>query len=308
MPLHLKYRPETFDDVIGNELTIKSIKAILQREDRPRTILLKGPPGCGKTTLARIIASSVNCDPKDVTEIDAGSERGVDSADKLKGIVKLRPRYGESTVFIIDEIHATSKKFQDSLLKMLEDGAPKFAYFILCTTDPEKILKTIISRSSVFSVSQLEPEELKKLVIKITEKENKVLPENIINKIINNCDGSPRRMLTILEQVMDLDVDSMEEAISISESEDLSMKMLCRTLLNGNQVSWPKIASIIRNIKSEPEVIRKAVINYCESVLLNSYGTPNVKLQASNIINSFENHFYSDRALLTNACFNSLFS
>ena len=155
MPLHIDYRPADFDEILGNEETIKSIKSILARdEDRPHAWMFVGPSGCGKTTLARIVSAALGCPPKinkaanlDFQEINTSDMRGIDTAREILKTMNFAPvnTASKCRVYILDECHQATKDFQNSLLKALED-TPDHVYFLLCTTDPSKLLKTIKNR------------------------------------------------------------------------------------------------------------------------------------------------------------------
>jgi DNA polymerase-3 subunit gamma/tau len=130
MPFNIDYRPRNFDDVVGNKLITSSLKSILKRDlhDIPHSIMFVGPSGCGKTTLARIVAKELGCNEEyDLVEIDAGSERGVETADRLKKSINYAPMEGKVRVFIIDEIQATFKKI--SRLTVKNSGGLSFSYF-----------------------------------------------------------------------------------------------------------------------------------------------------------------------------------
>jgi DNA polymerase-3 subunit gamma/tau len=303
--LYNRYRPESFDDVVGNESTIASIKSILARKSKPKVYMFDSFYGTGKTTFGYILAKELGCDGFNIIEIDAGSERSVDDADKLKEILKFKPINGKCRVIILDELQSTSSKYQESLLKSMEK-TPNHTYFIMCTTDPQKINKGLISRAVRFTLSRLTIEELVKVIKRVLIKEKVKIGENIIEKIAENADGSARTALTMLEQVIGLKSESdmleVVERFTVNEKEVIE---LCRALLN--KKSWMEIITILKGIKDDAERVRLAVLGYCDSVLLNPKA-PNEKksgnAQAALIINCFSQPFYSaGKTLLTNACY-----
>ena len=151
--LHQLYRPESFDEVIGNEDTIERLKAVLGNEiRRPHSYLLHGPAGCGKTTLGRIIAKEVGCKGMDFVELDSADFRGIQSVRGIRRQTAYAPMESECRVWLLDEAHALTNDAQTALLKALEEP-PSHVYFILCTTMPEKLLPTLRSRCSQYGSS-----------------------------------------------------------------------------------------------------------------------------------------------------------
>ena len=147
MSLHIVYRPDKFEEVIGNKITVKTIQNKIHGIEPPHAILLHGPSGCGKTTLGRIISSELGCkiNSNDFNELDIAQLTGVDTAREIRQNMSFLPMESKCRVWLLDEFHKASTSFQNAMLKALED-APRHVYFILCTTDPEKIIKTVQTR------------------------------------------------------------------------------------------------------------------------------------------------------------------
>lgn len=299
--LHIKYRPKDFDRVIGNQATVKSLQSMLKRDKNkiPHVFLLAGNYGCGKSSLARIIAKHLGCANCDIKEIDAGTDRGVKSADDLKSTLKYSAREGDVRVIIIDEIQETSGgKYQGSLLKTLEDGCPKHVYFILCTTNPEKINNGILSRATKYQVKLLSVEELIKLIKRVCKKENKTIPIPFMRRVAESSEGSPRNALTLLDSIIDLEnpkdmrevLKNSQEIILSGMTEDKNVIELCKALMKGAR--WTKIREIIKNIDTNPETVRIIIRNYFTSVLLNSNGRDKCLL-ADIILKCFQSPFYT---------------
>ena len=182
MPLSLSYRPTSLEEFFGNEAIKESLKSILAREDRPKTILLSGPSGCGKTTLARIIAKMVNCNDMDLAQYNISDMRGIDTAREIIASCQFEPLYGEVRVIVLNECHRATVDWMNAMLEILEEP-PKGVYFILCTTEPEKLLKTIKTRSTTYTVSTLRKHEMISLIQWVTQSEGVQLSEKVKNAI-----------------------------------------------------------------------------------------------------------------------------
>lgn len=265
MPLHTDYRPTSFAEVKGNQSTIASLKAIFDREsDWPHAILLQGPKGCGKTTLARIIAGILDCKGGDFVEINSSNDRGINTARNIMDGARFRPMSGKARVYLLDEVHSCTGDFQRAMLKPLED-APKHAYFILCTTDPQQLIAPLKSRCTTFEVSPLKDSEIVELLQEVLEKE-KVdwVPVDILKKIALAVDGCPRDALKILDQIIDMEESEMEGAIASFSYSEKQVVDLCKSLLN--KQSWDKIRLILKQIDlSNPEQARRGMIGLMAS-------------------------------------------
>jgi len=277
MSLHLDYRPRTLNDIVGNRALINSLKAILNRDNKPHAYLLTGSTGCGKTTISRIIANKLGCHKNDLIEIDAGTDRGVDVADRILDSVKYVPRCGDVKVYIIDEIQNmfSSKKYQDTLLKSLEEP-PNHVYFILCTTDPQKLKKSIRNRCSEFQVSKLIDKQMEQLLNFVLESEGiDDFSEEVLDLVIENADGCPRQALVALDQIINMEAEDRLKIIRQIEVEEKEIIDLCRLLLNSKS-TWKKITEILRYFKDneiDPETIKRITMAYMSSVLLSKENT-----------------------------------
>ncbi len=303
MSLYQKYRPTNFEEMIGNEETIKSLKNIFSRQDKPHCFLFTGEAGTGKTTLARICAKELGTDEFNIYEINTANNRGIDTAREIIDSIRYKPFSGKAKVFIIDEVHKTTNDWQNSMLKPLED-TPDYVYFFLCTTNPEKLIKPLLSRLTIIELEPLNYDNAIILVKSICKKENIVLDRDIILLIAENCKNSHRNALVLLEKVIGLD---KEQAIKIinqgfDESVEKQAIDLCRILLNSK--SWNEVANILKGLKNtDVEEIRYSVLGYMSSVMLNN---PNDKV--ANIIQNFAENFYDSKfAGLILACYNSFY-
>jgi DNA polymerase III subunit gamma/tau len=298
LPLHLKYRPEKLGQMIGNESTIQSLESVLLREKgQVRAFLFSGPSGCGKTTIARIIAKELKCSDRDFYEYNSANLRGIDSMREIINSIKYAPLNGKIKVYLLDEFHQATKDAQNALLKLLED-TPEHVVFILCTTEPEKIIKTIKTRCTHFPVTRLQKAKIINLLKEITKKEKIEMEDKIFQKIAEVCDGSPRQALVILDQIIDIpDDESAFMAIQNMTVNETSVLELAQALLQKSK--WATVSKILKEIDGEPEKIRYAILNYMSMVLL-SKDSP----RASIIMDVFlESWMYSGKAGMIQACY-----
>lgn len=303
MSFNLEYRPQDFEEIIGNLNTIKSLKSILTQKNPPHTYLFFGETGCGKTTFARILAKKLNCSNYDIIEINASNNRGIDTARDIISQMHYNPLQSKNKTYILDEVHQTTKDFQHGILKALED-VPSHVYFILCTTEPEKLLGTIRNRCTIYEVTKLSSKGIIKLLTNVLQKINKNIDKKYLFKIAEEVDGNPRQALIILQKIIAVDkIENIEKMISSIRTEENQIIDLCRELL-GNK-KWEVISKIIQNINAEPEAIRRVILSYFSSVCLNS--KDKFGLRAAAILENFENNYYdSGKAGLILSCFKSI--
>lgn len=302
MPLHLDHRPKTLKKVVGQEATVAALKSVLEREDIPHAFLFHGPSGCGKTTLARIVAKKLGASEMDIKEMNVADIRGIDNVREITRSMTLRPMGGQARVWILDEAAQLSKDAQNALLKPLED-CPAHVYFMLCTTDPQKLIATVKNRCSQFALTLVSDEELTELLSSVAAKEGVEIPESVINSIVAASGGSPRSALVQLDKVKDLDDDEMEKAVSRIDTNASAAIDLCRALLK-DKPSWPEIAKVLSNLAGgEPEQIRMAVLGYCNAILLKG----KFNGRACLVMECFKDPFYNDgKFRLTLACASSV--
>lgn len=301
---HLKYRSSSLKDIVGNEGTVKVLQSILNRDisDRPHVFLFSGPRGCGKTTMARIMAKEFGISELNLEEIDSGSERGVDTADNIKNSLLYSPMGGEAKGYILDEVHATSNKFQEALLKSLED-TPSHVYFFLCTTDPEKVIKSIRDRCFSFSVSLLGSKDLRRLLESVIVSEHfNDFPKKVVEKISEMEDISPRQALVLLDKVFELETEEemLEVLVSNLRIEETILS-LCRTLLNSS-FKWSNVQKLLINLEEDSEKVRIAVFRYMSSVLLKENRKEKLN-RAYLVMECFGERFFDGKASLVKACY-----
>jgi len=297
--LHLKYRPRTFKTFMGNKAMVKSLVSILEK-DRVQAFMFSGPAGCGKTSVGRIIKNYYKCSDKDFFEHDLAKRGGVDTIREIIDNARFFPLFGKYKIYLLDEAHMLTAEGANALLKILEEP-PKHVKFILCTTNPGKVISTIKSRCSKFTVAPLQPVEMLDLLEKVCDKEGIEVSDRIMKVLIMNSNGSAREALVILDQISQIeDDDDIKEAIiegTISSADEANVIDLCRFLLANR--GWSEIAKLLEKITIEPEKVRQTVLSYSNKVLLGKDSK-----RAATIIKLFSEPFFnSGRAGLTLACY-----
>ena len=221
--LALKYRPQTFDDLIGQDIVAETISNSIKMNKVPNAYLFTGIRGIGKTTTARIVAKSLNCSNGidnlckdelcenctaiansnhiDVLEMDAASKTGVDDVRDLIEFSRYGPTTAKYKIFIIDEVHMLSKQAFNALLKTLEEP-PEYLKFIFATTEIKKIPITVVSRCQRFDLSRIKSLELFNFIKKIKDKENGNASDDALKLIVKISEGSVRDALSLLDRAL----------------------------------------------------------------------------------------------------------
>lgn len=256
--LYRKYRPQKFSDVVGQEHITRTISNAIAMGEIAHAYLFAGPRGTGKTTLARLLAKSLNCEKRkpdephsakasrgeyepclkclsceevakgispDIIEIDAASNRGIDEIRLLKEAVRFAPTRGEYKIYIIDEVHMLTKEAFNALLKTLEEP-PSHVIFVMATTEINKVLPTIISRSQRFDFRRLRHSEIKERLAHITKCEGKKLDPKIFDMIAARADGCARDAENLLGQILvvgeGLSLDDIRSLLGLTDIQAIS--------------------------------------------------------------------------------------
>ena len=230
LALYRKYRSKNFDELVGQEAIKTTLMNALTLQKISHAYLFSGPRGTGKTSVARLFAKALNCEEgighicnncanceeisdgshPDVIEIDAASNSGVDEVRNLIEKVKYAPIKGRYKVYIIDEVHMMTNSAFNALLKTLEEP-PSYVVFILCTTEPYKLLPTILSRCQRYDFKKISDNDLKKLLIRVKNAENVTCSETALNLIVELANGGARDSLSLLDQIISFSGNKIEE-------------------------------------------------------------------------------------------------
>ncbi len=209
--LYRKYRPNAFGEVRGQEPVVRALEGALKSGRIPHALLFTGSRGTGKTSIARIFAAAAGAKPIDIYEIDAASNRGIDDIRALREAVHTLPYESPRKVYIIDEVHMLTKEAFNALLKTLEEP-PEHIIFILATTEPEKLLETIVSRCQVFQFRAPSRDLLRETVLEVARQEKFMLTPDAADLVALAADGSFRDALGITEKVIIASGDKKADA------------------------------------------------------------------------------------------------
>ena len=292
LPLYRKYRPQTFKDLIGQENIVKALSNAINLNKISHAYLLCGPRGTGKTTTARIIAKSLNCakgptlepcgecpscldiansTPIDVIEIDAASNRKVEDARNILEKIQFVPVNGRFKIYIIDEVHMLTTEAFNTLLKTLEEP-PENVIFILATTEPHKVLDTIISRCQRFDFRRITTEDIVARLKYISEQEKINISEDALYTIARSSQGGMRDSLALLDQISVVDVDKEISSQDVNEmlgrlSFDV-LYSLSNAVLNAESQEALVLLDKIYNKGNEPFQIVSNLIQYFRNMLI----------------------------------------
>ncbi|MCD7779207.1 MAG: DNA polymerase III subunit gamma/tau [Candidatus Gastranaerophilales bacterium] len=292
IPLYRKYRPQTFHDLIGQENIVHALSNAIKLNRIAHAYLLCGPRGTGKTSSARILAKSLNCKegptltpcgkcpacldimnsiPVDVIEIDAASNRSVEDTQAILEKIQYVPVNGRYKIYVIDEVHMLSNHAFNALLKTLEEP-PENVIFILATTEPHKVLDTIISRCQRFDFRRITTDDIVKRLEYISEQENINISKEALYSIAKNSQGGMRDALALLDQISVLGVNKQ---IDINDINEILGKISYDTLFEITDCiiksDCSKSVELIDNIYSkgnEPVQIVSNLIQYFRDLMI----------------------------------------
>jgi len=282
----LKYRPSTFEDVVGQQHITRTLINSIKENKIPSALLFCGPRGVGKTSSARIFAREINNYSKEdelsfnIFELDAASNNKADDIRDLIEKVRIPPQKGKYKVYIIDEVHMLSKHAENAFLKTLEEPPP-YVVFILATTEKNKILPTIISRCQIYDFNRIKKVEIVEYLNQICEKENIEFELAALRLIAKKSDGSMRDSLTILDRVVNYSNNKIlikETSILLNVIDDEKYLEIVQKTQNGSLVNAIEIFNKLSDSGIDEKEFMIGLIEYYRNLIL---------LKASNY--SFQN-------------------
>ncbi len=291
MSLYLKYRPQDFKTLVGQDHAKKTIQSAVANDRLAHAYLFSGPRGTGKTSLARILAKRINClNPKenepcnaceicqaitagrlvDLIEIDAASNRGIDEIRELREKIKFSPSQAKSKVYIIDEVHMLTKEAFNALLKTLEEP-PSHAYFILATTEAHKIPDTIVSRCQQFSFGRIEVKNISQRLKTIAEAEEAEFEEESLELIAKLSEGGLRDAIGLLEQMIlggKVTTEKVNEHLGLTGTDHLSQFF---QLVSSSQTAEAigLLEEVLKQGKSPAQFTKEWLMHLREQLLVN---------------------------------------
>ncbi len=311
--LYRKYRPCDFDDVTGQEVIIKTLQNAIINNKISHAYLFTGPRGTGKTSIAKILAKTVNCldlngympcnkcvcctqienkQSTDIIEIDAASNNGIDEIREIRNKVNLVPSTGKYKVYIIDEVHMLTTGAFNALLKTLEEP-PAHVIFILATTEPHKIPATILSRCQRFDFKRISNNQLVERLKFIIDKENINIDDEAITEIARLSDGGMRDSVSLLDQALAYSPNN----ISLNDVHEINGSLPIEKLSHFvDLIINKKLEELLKMVdefnESGKSIIKivEEIINYLKNVLLYSVSPDYVK----SITNNY--YIYSEMA------------
>lgn len=282
--LYRTYRPKYFKDVFGQKVIVQTLQNALLNEKFAHAYLFSGPRGTGKTSVAKIVAKTLNCleapvsepcgqcdvclgvdrgDVPDIIEIDAASNNGVDEIRDLRDKVKYAPSIGKYKVYIIDEVHMLTQAAFNALLKTLEEP-PKYVVFILATTEPHKVPSTILSRCQRFDFKNIEMSDIENNLRKIIQTENLKITDDALTAIARTAEGGMRDALSLLDQVVSFTNDEITEDDVYLVSGGLSRRYINELLLvifnKQPQKALDLLNDIIKDGKDIPRMVSDIIL------------------------------------------------
>ena len=286
--LYRKYRPKTFEDVVGQKVIIKTLENSITNDRISHAYLFTGPRGTGKTSIAKIFAKVINCHNRqnftpcnncvsctqtqniDIIEMDAASNNGVDEIREIRDKVNLVPTFGKYKVYIVDEVHMLSNQAFNALLKTLEEP-PSHVIFILATTEPYKIPETILSRCQRYDFKKISESDIFERIKYICKEEKIEIEDEAIELIAKVSDGGLRDSISLLDQL----IAYTEDKISISDVNDvygvISKDEICNLLIQifdkNLNISFNTINILDENGKNLKKIVEQ-LIEFLKNTLI----------------------------------------
>ncbi len=290
MALYNKYRPKNLDEACGQELIKQALRNQIERKKLANSYLFLGPAGTGKTTIARIFASMINCstgmtvsppadDPfvskilsglpgTDVSELDAATNNGVDDVREIRTKANFSPMEMRKKIYILDECHMLTTQAWNALLKIIEEP-PEYIMFIFCTTDSSKIPATVMTRVQEFSFSSFPNEMIRDNVKRVAAAEKIKIDDESIRMIANGAAGSMRMALTYLERaaVMDAITPQLVSQI-VGVPSRAAARDFIKSVINQKFAESVVASSSVIGAGVRPATFIEELANYCHDILV----------------------------------------
>ena len=286
--LYRKYRPKTFEDVVGQKVIIKTLENSIANDRISHAYLFTGPRGTGKTSIAKIFSKVINCHDKqnftpcnkcvsctqtqniDIIEMDAASNNGVDEIREIRDKVNLVPSFGKYKVYIVDEVHMLSNQAFNALLKTLEEP-PSHVIFILATTEPHKIPETILSRCQRYDFKKISENDIFERIKYICKEEKIEIEDEAIKLISKVSDGGLRDSISLLDQL----IAYTEDKITVSDVNDvygvISKEEICDLLIqiydSNLNISFDSLNKLDENGKNLSKIVEQ-IIEFIKNTLI----------------------------------------
>jgi len=267
--LYIKHRPTDWSEVLGQNTAVSKLKTKLEAGDLPNVVLLFGPSGVGKNTIARIVSRKLGIEPVEspvYVEMNCADCRSIDDVREIGSQMSLAG-FGKHNrkVWVLDEVVQLPKVTQQAMLKMLED-TPKHVYFILCASDKSGLLPTLLGRCYPVELQLLNVSILLQIIDNVADAENGTVQLKVAKKIAEAAEGSARMALQLLEAVLTQEGEAAQlEALESTTAETMGYQLAQALIYNKG---WPVVEKTIRDLAQDPEGVRRVILKYCETVVL----------------------------------------
>lgn len=265
--LSVRYRPRTLDECVGQSSVVKIIKRQIETGQFKNAMLMRGASGCGKTTIARIIANMINEGCGEPIELDAASNNGVENVRQIIRDAQERSIDSKYKVYILDECHCFTAAAWQAFLKCIEEP-PKYTIFIFCTTDPQKIPETILNRVQQFTFTRIPTDLIKQRLAYVCRQEGFTNFEESIDYIAKISEGVMRSALTYLDKCAshssDLNINNVLEALGNYSYE--TFFDLINFMIDGNERDVLKIVSDFYDQGNDLKLFVDQFLNFCMDV------------------------------------------